>query len=65
MELFKIHNIFTDPVCVLKVINSTPEPDGSYKEYYLTVPPDMTSAKQAVAWTFRMTPEEYSPSQET
>lgn len=65
MELFSISGIFTDPVCILKVINSTPESDGSFKNYYLTVPPDMKKAKQAVAWTFRMTPEEYSPSQET
>jgi hypothetical protein len=65
MELFKISGIFTEPVCVLKVINSTAEPDGTFKEYFLTVPPEMKTAKEAVAWTFRMTPEEYAPSQET
>lgn len=65
MELFKISNIFSDPVCVLKVINSTAEADGTFKEYFLTVPPTMKTAKEAVAWTFRMTPSEYAPSQET
>jgi len=65
MELFKISNIFEDPVCVLKVINSTAELDGTFKEYFLTVPPTMKTAKEAVAWTFRMEPKDYAPSQET
>lgn len=37
---------------MLEVINSTPEPDGSFARYYLRVPPTMTCPKQAVAWTF-------------
>lgn len=65
MELFKIYNIFADPVCILKVINSTPELDGTFKDYFLTVPPTMKTAKEAVAWTFRMEPNDYAPSQET
>lgn len=46
---------------VVKVVNSTPEPDGSYKDYHLRVPPEMTSAHQAVAWTFGLTPDAYAP----
>jgi len=65
MELFSIKGIFDEPVCVLKVINSTAETDGTFKNYYLTVPPSMKKCKEAVAWTFRMTPEQYAPSQET
>lgn len=37
---------------MLKVINSTPEPDGTFAEYYLRVPPNMQTAREAVRWTF-------------
>ncbi len=46
---------------VVKVVNSTPEPDGTYKDYFLRVPPNMTTAAEAVAWTFGLKPEEYQP----
>ena len=46
---------------VVKVVNSTPEPDGSYKDYFLRVPPTMTSAQEAVAWTFGLNATEYQP----
>ena len=65
MILFKISGVFEDPVCYLKVVNSTAEPDGTFKNYYLCVPPTMKTCKEAVAWTFNMTASEYSPSQET
>lgn len=65
MELFSISDIFLDPILYLKVINSTMEPDGTYKNYYLCVPPNMKTCKEAVAWTFRMETDEYQPSQET
>lgn len=41
-----------EPMLLLKVINSTPEPDGKFASYYLRVPPGMTSAREAVRWTF-------------
>ncbi len=50
-----------EPIVMVKVVNSTTEPDGSFKEYFLRVPPHITTAKAAVAWTFGMTSEEYSP----
>lgn len=65
MELFQIKGIFDEPVCYLKVINSTAEPDGTFKNYYLCVPPTMKKCKEAVAWTFGMKSDEYAPSQET
>jgi|SRR3990167_9786839 len=65
MELFEIDKVFTDPFRILQVKNSTPEKDGTYKKYFLTVPPNMRTCKQAVAWTFYMTPEEYNPIVET
>jgi len=54
-----------EPIMVVQVINSTPEPDGIYKEYFLRVPPDIVRAKQAVAWTFGLTEDEYVPLVET
>lgn len=44
----------------VKVINGTPEPDGSYTEYFLEVPPDMETAKEAVAWTYGIHPDDYN-----
>lgn len=65
MELFSIDGIFSEAVFFLKVINSTAELDGSFKNYYLCVPPTMMSCREAVAWTFRMSADEYAPLQET
>jgi hypothetical protein len=54
-----------EPLVMVKVKNSTPEPDGSFREYFLRVPPAMRTAQQAVAWTFAMEQEEYKPMEET
>jgi len=54
-----------EPLVMLKVINSTPEPDGSYKEYFLRVPPAITTAREAVAWTFGLQPERYVLAKQT
>ncbi|MCC7529178.1 MAG: hypothetical protein IT342_11675 [Candidatus Melainabacteria bacterium] len=50
---------------LVRVINSTPEPDGIFKEYFLKVPANMSTAKEAVAWTFGLQPQEYSPDVES
>jgi hypothetical protein len=50
-----------EAIFVVHVVNSTPEPDGTYKEYFLRVPPSMIRAREAVAWTFGLTEEEYIP----
>ena len=50
-----------EPIFVVHVVNSTPEPDGTYKQYFLRVPPSMTRAREAVAWTFGLTIDEYMP----
>ncbi|MBT8493018.1 MAG: hypothetical protein KJO07_08160, partial [Deltaproteobacteria bacterium] len=55
----------TESLVVVRVTNSTMEPDGSFKEYFLRVPPSMTSAQQAVAWTFGLEEHEYAPVVET
>ena len=55
----------TEPLFFLRCINSTPELNGTYKTYFLCVPSNMKSCKEAVAWTFRANKEEYKPTIET
>ena len=54
-----------EPLVMVRVTNSTPEPDGSRRDYWLRVPPTISRAREAVAWTFAMKEEEYVPSQES
>ncbi len=63
--LYKKSLHMDEPIVVVRVLNPTPEPDGTRKYYFLRVPPYMTSAKAAVAWTFNMSPEEYQPADQS
>jgi hypothetical protein len=63
--LYRMQSQGDEPIMVVRVKNSTPEPDGTIKEYFLRVPPTMLRARQAVAWTFGLTEEEYQPRVET
>ena len=55
-----------EPLVMVRVTNSTMEPDGTYKNYFLRVPPDIETAREAVAWTFGMDDgQEYKPDQES
>ena len=54
-----------ESVVMVKVVNSTPEQDGSFKDYWLRVPPTMERSRQAVAWTFGKTELDYTPSLQT
>lgn len=50
---------------MVKVVNSTPEPDGSMKDYFLRVPPTVKTAREACAWTFGKSENDYAPMIET
>jgi uncharacterized protein DUF6745 len=51
---------------MLRVVNSTPEPDGSRNVYWLRVPNRRWHSTQtAVAWTFGLAAHGYQPSKET
>jgi len=63
--LYRMNLRGDEPIMVVRVVNSTPEPDGTYNEYFLRVPPNMLRAKQAIAWTFGLTEEEYEPLAQT
>jgi len=48
--------------CVVELVNSTPEPDGTHRHFARRVPGNMNTAHQAVAWTFSFdNPRDYMP----
>ena len=64
-ELFVREMPEGEAIFMVKVINSSPEPDGTFKEYVLRVPPNVRTPREAVAWTFGMGEGEYQPMVET
>jgi hypothetical protein len=54
-----------EAITMVEVVNSTAEPDGTFRTYWLRVPPHMSTAKQAVAWTFGLEEQEYEPQIQT
>jgi len=50
---------------MIKVKNSTLEPDSTYCNFFLWVPPDTATAKEGVARTFGLDVNEYMPREET
>jgi hypothetical protein len=45
----------------VEVLNGTPEADGTRKRYFLQVPANMRSAREAVAWTYGLPEQRYRP----
>jgi len=50
----------SDVWAAVEVINATPEPDGTRKHYFLQVPAHLTTAREAVAWTYGLAADAYS-----
>ncbi|MFB7383396.1 DUF6745 domain-containing protein [Kitasatospora purpeofusca] len=63
--LWRIQLPDDEPVVMVEVVNSTAEPDGTFRTYWLRVPPDTRTARAGVAWTFGTTEAEYHPQRET
>ncbi|WP_395110698.1 DUF6745 domain-containing protein [Actinomadura sp. SCN-SB] len=63
--LWRIELEGDEPIVMVEVVNSTPEPDGSHRTYYLRVPPRTRTAREGVAWTFGMDESDYRPQKET
>jgi len=72
--LYRREQADDEPLVMVKVVNSTPEPDGSFKDYFLRVHPELRpfladgfgepqamTARNAVASTFGLRGEEYHP----
>jgi hypothetical protein len=49
-----------DAWAAVEVVNGTPDPDGSFRHYFLQVPPHVRSPREAVAWTYGLTEAEYA-----
>jgi hypothetical protein len=64
-KLWKAKREGDTDLAMVEVLNSTPEPDGTTKTYFLRVPPTITRASEGIAWTFNMSAVEYSPQVET
>ncbi|MEU8247396.1 DUF6745 domain-containing protein [Nonomuraea sp. NPDC048916] len=54
-----------EPIVMVEVVNSTPEPDGTSRTYFLRVPPWVSRAREGVAWTFGVSEHDYRPELET
>jgi hypothetical protein len=54
-----------EALVMVKVVNSTPEPDGSFKDYWIRVPPFIKRAREGVAWTFGKEEMAYAPEIQT
>ncbi|MFJ5734402.1 DUF6745 domain-containing protein [Streptomyces microflavus] len=54
-----------EEVVMVEVVNSTPEPDGTHRTYWLRVPPATRTAKDGVAWTFGLEGAAYAPVRQT
>lgn len=60
-RLYRLQQRLSEPILAVRVVNATPEPDGSFREFWLRVPPDMRTAREAVAWTFNLPVAAYDP----
>jgi hypothetical protein len=50
-----------EPLCMVEVINGTPEADGTFRTYFLRVAPDIKTAREAVASTYKLNAKQYNP----
>ncbi|MEV6979069.1 DUF6745 domain-containing protein, partial [Kitasatospora sp. NPDC093806] len=63
--LWRIQLPDDEPVVMVEVVNSTAEPDGTFRTYWLRVPPSTCTARAGVAWSFGIAEAEYHPQRET
>ncbi|MEU9127121.1 DUF6745 domain-containing protein [Kitasatospora sp. NPDC048540] len=63
--LWRIQLPDDEPVVMVEVVNSTAESDGTFRTYWLRVPPSTRTARAGVAWTFGVPEQEYRPQRET
>ncbi|MFF2190470.1 DUF6745 domain-containing protein [Streptomyces sp. NPDC058155] len=63
--LWRIALADDEDVVMVEVVNSTPEPDGTSRTYWLRVPPNTRTAKEGVAWTFGIDAQAYEPLRQT
>lgn len=59
-DLIRVSVLNDEDIVVVKVQDSSTD-----RKYFLRVPPTVKTAKEAVAWTFNLTENDYNPSKET
>jgi hypothetical protein len=64
-KLWRIEMPSDESIVMVEVVNSSPEPDGTFNVYFLRVPPSTQTAKAGVAWTFGLSEDEYQPLRQT
>jgi hypothetical protein len=64
-KLWRVTLTRDEPITMVEVVNSTAEPDGGFRTYWLRVPPHTRTAREAVAWTFGLAEQEYRPQVQT
>ncbi|MGW5737869.1 MULTISPECIES: DUF6745 domain-containing protein [Streptomyces] len=63
--LWRVELAGDEDVVMVEVVNSTPEPDGTRRTYWLRVPPATRTAREGVAWTFGLHADVYEPVRQT
>jgi hypothetical protein len=59
-RLWRLGRLVDDEEYVaVEVVNSTPEADGSFRRYFLRVPPGTRTARAGVAWSFELPVRDY------
>jgi hypothetical protein len=58
--LWRRNWLAADAWAAVEVINATPEPDGTRRHFFLQVPANLRTPREAVAWTYGMRAEAYA-----
>jgi hypothetical protein len=64
-RLHRIQFYDYEPLLMVEVVNATSDPDGSVRRHLLRVPPEVETAREAVAWTFGRRVKDYAPAVQT
>ena len=64
-RLWRVEIPGDEAITMVEVVNSTAEPDGTFRTYWLRVPPRTNTAREAVAWTFGLSEQDYEPQIQT
>jgi Domain of unknown function (DUF6745) len=59
--LWRIPKRGGEDLVLIEVENATAEPTGQQRRYFLRVPPDLRTPREAIAWTFNMSGNRYAP----
>lgn len=59
-KLWSLPQMGDEPIVMVEMVNSTPEPDGTYATYFERVDPSVRTPLEALAWQVDLTPAEYA-----